>query len=47
VITPDLTGFDIYTDTIAPMIRDASWVAGGRWTSTVIPAGGRRVLHPL
>jgi endoglucanase len=29
VMTPDLTGFDIYTDYIAPMVRDATWISKG------------------
>ena len=29
VLTPDLTGFDFYTDYIAPMIRDATWLGKG------------------
>jgi endoglucanase len=29
VPSPDLAGFDIYTDYIAPMVRDASWLGNG------------------
>ncbi|OHB66439.1 MAG: hypothetical protein A2Y77_03815 [Planctomycetes bacterium RBG_13_62_9] len=29
VTTPDVAGFDIYTDSIAPMVRDASWIGNG------------------
>jgi len=29
VMAPDLTGFDIYTDYVAPMVRDATWISKG------------------
>jgi endoglucanase len=47
VITPDLAGFDIYTDYMAPMVRDASWIAKGTvdFYCDTQPAGGMYCIY--
>jgi endoglucanase len=47
VLTPDLAGFDIYTDYIAPMIRDATWISTGTvdYYCDTEPADGAYCIH--
>lgn len=46
-VTPDLTGFDIYTDYVAPQVYDASWVNKGTldYYCDTQPADGAYCIH--
>ncbi len=47
VMTPDLVGFDVYTDYIAPMVQNATWVGKGTvdFYSDTQPAAGAYCIH--
>ncbi|MBN1506120.1 MAG: glycoside hydrolase family 5 protein [Sedimentisphaerales bacterium] len=47
VVTPDLTGFNIYTDYVAPGVYDASWINDGTldYYCDTQPAAGAYCIH--